>query len=82
MYFERRIGVGHQQGHLCSHSVTCSHTTPRLVLQRRPSSLTSPAEWKDLVYGEHIVSMNDNGMQSDITRRPLGRDRQRIAGAA
>ena len=68
LYFERRFGVGREQGHLCSHSVTRS--------QQGCSPLTGPAEWKDLVYGEHIVSMNDNGMQSDIIKAPAGRDRQ------
>ena len=52
VYFERRFGVGREQGRC------------------------GPAEWKDLVYDEHIVSMNDNGMQSDIVKAPAGRDRQ------
>lgn len=50
---------------------------------RKQGHLCGPAEWKDLVYGAHIVSMNDNGMQSNITRRRLsGAIVKRIAGAA
>ena len=76
VYFERRFGVGHEQGHLCSHSVTRSRTTMRVV---SPAEILEPdhsRQVEDLVYGEHIVSMNDNGMQSDLTNPPAGRDRQ------
>ncbi len=83
VYFERRFGEGHELGHLCLHSMTRSRSTivARFVPLRRRSCMTSPAEWKDLVYGEHILSMNDNGMQSNLTEgAPVGRDRAEDRG--
>ena len=84
VYFERRFGAEHEQGHLCFLSMTRSRSTTvvrHVPLQGR-SCITSPSEWKDLVYGAHILSMNDNGTQSNLPNggAPVGRDRTEDRG--